>query len=60
MPARLTSGDRRLFLTAAAVFLILVTVSVILIGGAGDTSETPTTYSTGSGGAVSASPDATC
>jgi Domain of unknown function (DUF4350) len=51
MPARLTSGDRRLFLTAATVFLILVTVAVILIGGAGDTSETPTTYSTGSGGA---------
>jgi hypothetical protein len=51
MPARLTSGDRRLFLIAGAVFLILVTASFILIGGVGDTSETPTTYSTGSGGA---------
>jgi hypothetical protein len=51
MPARLTAGDRRLFLTAGAVFFLLVTASVILIGGAGDTSETPTTYSTGSSGA---------
>jgi hypothetical protein len=51
MPARLTSGDRRLFLIAAAVFLLLVTASFLLIGGASDTSETPTTYSTGSSGA---------
>jgi hypothetical protein len=51
MRARLTSGDRRLFLIAGAVFLLLVTASFILIGGASDTSEIPTTYSTGSGGA---------
>jgi hypothetical protein len=51
MPARLTPGDRRLFLIAGAVFLLLVTASFILTGGAIDTTETPTTYSTGSGGA---------
>ena len=51
MPARLTPGDRRLFLIAGAVFLLLVTASFILTGGAIDRTETPTTYSTGSGGA---------
>ena len=51
MPARLTPGDRRLFLIAGAVFLVLVTASLILIGGDSDTSETPTTYSTASSGA---------
>src|SRR5260221_5768412 len=51
MRARLTAGDRRLFMIAGAVFLLLVTASFVLIGGVSDRSETPTTYSTGSGGA---------
>jgi hypothetical protein len=50
MSARLTAGDRRLVMIAGAVFLLLVTASFVLIGGVSDRSETPTTYSTGSGG----------
>src|SRR5260221_12042803 len=51
MRARLTAGDRRLFMIAGAVFLLLVTASFVLIGGVSDRAQTPTTYSTGSGGA---------
>lgn len=52
MPALgLTPGDRRLFLMAGGVLLLLVTASVILAGGTSNVSESPSTYSTGSSGA---------
>jgi len=54
MPARLTPGDRRLFLVAGGVFVVLITVSAVLTGGTGNATEEPTTYSAASRGAKAA------
>jgi hypothetical protein len=53
MSGSLTSGDRKLLLSAAAASLLLICLSVALTPG-GNTAESPTTYSTGSGGAKAA------
>jgi Domain of unknown function (DUF4350) len=51
MPRNLTLSDRKLLLAAGAASLLLVTLSVALSPAGGTTSESPTTYSAGSGGA---------
>jgi hypothetical protein len=53
MSSRLTAGDRKLLLTAAAVSLLL-TVLGVAFSPEGNTSDSPTTYSAGSGGAKAA------
>ena len=50
MPGGVTLGDRKLLLAAAAASLLLVTLSVTLSPTGGNTTESPTTYSAGSGG----------
>jgi hypothetical protein len=47
----LTLGDRKLLLAAGAGSLLLITLSVTLSPAGGTTTESPTTYSAGSGGA---------
>ena len=54
MPIQLSAGDRKLFLIAGGVFLLLVTTALILAKGPDSTDEIPTTYSVGSGGAKAA------
>jgi hypothetical protein len=49
MPVTLSRGDRRLLLSAGAVFVLLTLVGALLGTGQGD--ERPTTYSAASGGA---------
>jgi hypothetical protein len=51
MSGNLTPGDRKLLLAAGAGSLLLITLSVTLGPSGGTTTETPTTYSAGSGGA---------
>jgi len=51
---QLSAGDRKLFLIAGGVFLLLVVTSLILAKGPESVDETPTTYSVGSGGAKAA------
>jgi hypothetical protein len=50
----MSAGDRKLLLIAGAVFLLLTVVALFLAEPAGSTTETPTTYSTASGGAKAA------
>jgi len=50
----MSAGDRKLLLIAGAVFLLLTVVALFLAKPAGSTMETPTTYSTASGGAKAA------
>ncbi|MBZ5654786.1 MAG: DUF4350 domain-containing protein [Acidobacteriia bacterium] len=54
MPIPLSAGDRKLFLIAGGVFLLLVATAFILAKGPVSTDEIPTTYSVGSGGAKAA------
>jgi hypothetical protein len=54
LPIQLSAGDRKLFLIAGGVFLVLVTTALILAKGPESTDEIPTTYSVGSGGAKAA------
>ena len=54
MPIQLSAGDRKLFLIAGGVFLLLVSTALILAKGPDSTDEIPTTYSIGSGGAKAA------
>ena len=54
MPIQLSAGDRKLFLIAGGVFLLLVATALILGKGPESTDEIPTTYSVGSGGAKAA------
>jgi hypothetical protein len=48
---RLTSGDRTLLAAAAGGSLLLISLTVALSPASGTTTESPTTYSAGSGGA---------
>jgi hypothetical protein len=54
MPIDLTSGDRKVLVIAGGVLVLLVAGSIMLATGPDDTSNVPTTYSTGSGGAKAA------
>jgi hypothetical protein len=54
LPIQLSAADRKLFLIAGCLFLLLVGTSLILAKGTDSTDETPTTYSVGSGGAKAA------
>ncbi|MCU1297700.1 MAG: hypothetical protein JWO91_1978 [Acidobacteriaceae bacterium] len=54
MPIQLNAGDRKLFLIAGGVFVILVAATLILAKGRDSADEIPTTYSAGSGGAKAA------
>src|SRR2546427_12682991 len=54
MPIDLSPGDRKVLVIAGGVLLLLVAVSLLLASGPDDTSNVPTTYSTGSGGAKAA------
>ena len=54
MPIQLSTGDRKLFLIAGGVFLLLVATAFVFSGGADSSEEIPTTYSVGSGGAKAA------
>jgi Domain of unknown function (DUF4350) len=51
MPGSLTPGDRKLLLAAVAGSLLLITVTSTLSPSGGPATESPTTYSAGSGGA---------
>jgi hypothetical protein len=54
MPSRVTeAGDRKVLIAVAGVSLALMVLSLIL-SARGDQADTPTTYSTGSGGAKAA------
>ena len=54
MPIQLSAGDRKLFWIAGGVFLVLVIASLFLAKGTDATTDTPSTYSTASGGAKAA------
>jgi uncharacterized protein DUF4350 len=54
LPIQLSTGDRKLFLIAGGMFLLLVATALILAKGPDSTDEIPTTYSVGSGGAKAA------
>lgn len=54
MPIQLSAGDRKLFLIAGGVFLLLVVTALLLTRGPANTDKVPTTYSAGSGGAKAA------
>jgi Domain of unknown function (DUF4350) len=51
MPLGMSRDDRRLLLAGGAVFVAILTVTIVLGGATLDASEVPTTYSVGSGGA---------
>jgi hypothetical protein len=51
MPVALTRGDRRLLLSAAAAFVLIIAVTLLVAGDPADTSESPTSYSVASSGA---------
>jgi hypothetical protein len=50
MPTQLTSGDRKILLMAAGVFVALLGLSALMIRGRSSDEDIPTVYSTGSGG----------
>ena len=50
----LSPGDRKVLSIAGAMLLLMVAVSYMLAGAADDTSDVPSTYSAGSGGAKAA------
>jgi len=54
LPIQLTAGDRKLFLIAGGMFLLLVATALVLSKGPDSNDEIPTTYSAGSGGAKAA------
>jgi Domain of unknown function (DUF4350) len=54
LPIQLSAGDRKLFLIAGAVFLLLVIATLILAKGTDSTEQIPTSYSVDSGGAKAA------
>ena len=54
MPIDLSAGDRKVLVIAGVVLLLLVAGSIMLATGPDDTSDVPTTYSAGSGGAKAA------
>ena len=54
MPLKLDSRDRKLFIAAGVVFVLLIVVAVIFGGDAGQDVEIPSTYSTASTGAKAA------
>jgi hypothetical protein len=51
---QLTSGDRKILLIAAGVFLFLLVTTALLTGSGGSQEDVPTTYSTASGGSKAA------
>ncbi|MGA2346755.1 MAG: DUF4350 domain-containing protein [Candidatus Sulfotelmatobacter sp.] len=54
MPLKVDPKDRKLFLWAAVVFVLLIAGAVLFGGDAGAKSEIPSSYSTASGGAKAA------
>jgi hypothetical protein len=54
MPLQLTSGDRKILLIGAGVFLFLLVVTALLAAGGSSQEEVPTTYSAASGGSRAA------
>jgi uncharacterized protein DUF4350 len=54
LPIPLSQGDRKLLLIAGGVFLLMIAAALFLAKPEAARSETPTTYSTGSGGAKAA------
>jgi hypothetical protein len=54
VPLQLTSGDRKILLIGAGVFVFLLVVTALLGGEGGSQEEVPTTYSTASGGSRAA------
>jgi len=54
MPLKVDPRDRKLLLGAAVIFVLLLAGAVIFGGGTGDKVETPSSYSTASGGAKAA------
>jgi hypothetical protein len=54
MPLKLHPKDRKLFLVAGAIFLVLVVGALIFAEGQGNKADIPTTYSVGEGGAKAA------
>jgi hypothetical protein len=54
LPIQLSAGDRKLFLIAGGVFLLLVIATLILTKGTDSTDQIPTSYSVDSGGAKAA------
>ncbi len=54
MPLQLTSGDRKILLIAAVVFVVMVGATLLLVRGTSAEDEIPTAYSTASGGCKAA------
>lgn len=54
MRAQLTSGDRKILLIAAGVFVALLGLSALMVRGRSSDEDIPTVYSTGSGGCKAA------
>jgi len=54
MPLALTRGDRNLLLSGGGIFVLVVGVTIALMSGDANTSDSPTSYSAGSAGAKAA------
>jgi Domain of unknown function (DUF4350) len=54
MPVQLSPADRKLFMIAGGVFLVMVVAALMLAKGPNSAEQTPTSYSVGSGGAKAA------
>jgi hypothetical protein len=54
LPIQLSPSDRKLFMIAGGVFLLMVVAALMLAKGPDSAEEIPTTYSVGSGGAKAA------